>query len=105
MAEVRIQLDWSAGTDTPARPANLVLVQSLRDEYVLTFGHAPPPIEGAMHEDAMDDYLEKNPVKVQQITRLTLPTFTASILVEALGQLLRAREEDGAGSSGQGETG
>ena len=97
MDEVTIQLDWSDARNVVAQPANMVLVQGIRGECVLSFGHAPPPIAMAELDEAETmEFVKNNAIKVQQITRVTLPPHTAKVLVQNLGNLLRAHEGEAA---------
>ena len=80
--EFQVTLDWSVGSDAPAQPVNVVLAQGLGEDVILTFGHAPPPIETAsMTNEQTADFLKDHPVKVLQITRFTLPERVAKILM------------------------
>ena len=95
MIEVSMQFDLTDADEVPSRPANLVFVQKLRGEYALMFGHAPPPAGMVMLGDAeAAEYFKANQIKVHHITRLTMPARTAAILVQALGNLMRASGDE-----------
>ena len=88
-------LDWSVGSDAPAHPVNVVLAQGSGEEVILTFGHAPPPIETAtMTNEQTADFLKDHPVKVLQITRLTLPERVAKLLMVILQANLSGNNAD-----------
>ena len=103
MDEVTVQLDWTDARDVVAQPANVVLVQGLRGEVVLSLGHAPPPIAmAALDEEGVREFVKNNPVKVQQIARITLPVHVAAGLAQTIADLLSAPEEEAAsGASGE----
>ena len=104
MDEVTIQLDWSGARDVVAQPANMVLVQGLRGEFILSFGHAPPPIAMATLDEAETiEFVKNNAIKVQQITRVTLHPHIAKVLVQNLGNLLRAEDGEAASAAGEAE--
>jgi hypothetical protein len=102
-----VNFDWSVARDVPAQPVNLALVQGLSEELVVTFGHAPPPIEAAtMTGEQMTDHLREHPVVVQQITRLTLPLGVARSLAQGLQDALesydaRAKKSASAGAGAE----
>ena len=103
MPKFDIRLDWSGSRDIPTQPANLVVVQAIQSEFVLTFGYAPPPVEAAAGDDAAAAaYFNNNAVKVQQITQLTLPAHAAENLLKGLQNIIRAQKsEAAAGDKGQ----
>ena len=91
----RIELDWSDGDVVPAQPANLVQVQGLGTEVILSFGHVAPPIAmSTMEEDQRDEYLKGHRQKVQQIARFTLSEHVARLLMSILQANLGPREAD-----------
>ena len=88
--DVMIRLDWSAVHAVSAQPANVVLVQGVGEELILSFGHAAPPIALAtMTGEQTTEYLKDHPVPVQQATRLTLPIGTARTLMKGLQEILK----------------
>ena len=84
MEDVTVRLDWSAADDVPVQPANLVIVQTVGTEIVLSFGHAPPPIAMGMVNDQVAEYLKEHRVPVQQVARFTLPVPIATLLMKFL---------------------
>lgn len=80
MADIEAPVDWSAAVGAPVQPANLVLVQGSEDEVFLTFGYAAPPIAMAM----MTDGGRVEPVKVQGVSRVSLPRRVAKVLADGL---------------------
>lgn len=91
--DVMVRLDWTGAREVPARPVNVVLVQGVGDELILSFGHAPPPIAVApMTDDQQAEYLKKHAVEVQQIGRFTLPVNVARTLMRSLQELLESRD-------------
>ena len=79
----------------PAQPANLVLMQGMGTEVILSFGHAPPPVAMAtMEEDQQAEYLKGRHVKVQQIVRFTMPVHVARLLMNILQANLGPRDAD-----------
>ena len=95
MGDTTIQLDWSDADAVPAQAANLVMMQGMGTEVILSFGHAAPPIAMAtMAEDQQGEYLKEHPVKVQQVARFTLPVHVARVLMNVLQANLGPREAD-----------
>ena len=93
--EIMARLDWSEGRDVHAQPANVVLVQSLGEEIILSLGHAPPPIATAtLSGDDLVKFFEETTVPVQGITRFTLPVSTSRVLAKGLEQVLKNRQPD-----------
>lgn len=83
--DVMARLDWSAARTVSTQPANMVLVQGVGEELILSFGHAVPPIALAgMTTEQMNEHLKDHPVAVQQISRFTLPIGTARTLLKGL---------------------
>lgn len=99
--EQTLSLDWTRGRDVVAVPANVVLVQRLRDEVVLSFGHALPPIEVAeMSGEEMSRYFETNKkVPVQRIVRLALTSDAAALLANNLRAIGFSPLEEAAGGT------
>ena len=85
MEDVTVQLDWSAADAVPVLPANLVLVQTVGAEVILSFGHAPPPIAMAsIANEQLGEYLREHRVPVQHVARFTLPVPIATVLMKFL---------------------
>ena len=90
--EITVRLDWSQGKDVHARPVNVVLVQGIGEEVVVSLGHAPPPVETAsLNGDDLTKYFKKAPMSVQQIARFTLAAGMAGTLAKRLEEVLQNR--------------
>ena len=93
MAEVKTRVDWSGARAAPIVAANMVVMQSTGSEVIVTFGHAPPPPEILnMDPEQLDKYLDENPIKVLQITRISLPVDVARDLIRNLKGNLKVDE-------------
>lgn len=78
MADVEAPLDWSDVAGSPVQPANVILVQGSEDEVFLTFGYAAPSIAMAVGDG------ERVAVKIQQVSRVSLPLRVAKVLARRL---------------------
>lgn len=97
--EFQVRLDWSAGSGAPVRPANVVLMQGSGEQVILTFGHAPPPIETAtMTNEQTADFLKEHPIEVSQVVRVTLSESVAKILLATLQANLSENNDEGSTS-------
>lgn len=106
MDGVIVQLDWTGAREVVAQPANVVLVQGLRDEIVVSFGHAPPPVAMAtLDEKETVEFIRNNAIKVQQITRISLSLNAARVLMRGLGGVLAVEEDESAPTEGGAEEG
>ena len=86
-------LVWDGVDSVDARPANVVLVQEMEGDFLVSFGYAPPPVAlMPLDEQESQKYLDKHGVKVNQLTRILLKKHAAAILVGTLenNQSLRA---------------
>ena len=93
--DLTVSLDWTGARAVPAQPANVVLVQGVGDELILSFGHAPPPVAIAtMNKKQMATYLKDHAIEVQQIARFTLPVIAASALMRGIQEILESRGSD-----------
>ena len=94
-AQVEIRLNWGEDADSvPAHPANVVLVQSMGTDLILTIGHATPPIAMAsMTPEQVTEHLRSHAVPIRPVTRLVMPESTARVLVRALQSNLPSEPE------------
>lgn len=80
-----MKLDWDDIASVDARPANVVLVQEMEGDFLVSFGYAPPPVALlSLDEKKGQEYLDENGVKVTQITRILLKGHAAAVLVGTL---------------------
>ena len=80
-----MKMDWDSIASADARPANVVLVQEMEGDFLVTFGYAPPPVALLSLDDKeSQEYLDENAIKVMQITRILLKGHAAAVLVGTL---------------------
>ena len=80
-----IRLDWSAADDVPAQHANVVQVQFLGTDMLLTLGVVLPTIAMAgMTPEQTAEYLRENRLPVRQITKAVLSQEATRVLASHL---------------------
>ena len=100
--DVSIRLDWSEGHTASAQPVNVLLVQSLGEEVILSLGHAPPPLAVVgMNDKQVAEYLKGHGVAVQRISRFTLPIGTARTLLKGLQDVIPTKTSPTAGADAE----
>ena len=83
MANLRAKLKW--GSAEPIRPANVVLVQGIEDEVILSFGCVAPHVAMAvMSEQQAQEFTKEHSLDVEHATRFILPVRVATMLMENL---------------------
>ena len=97
MANLKAKIKW--GASEPIRPANVVLVQGIEDEVILSFGCVAPHIAMAvMNEEQAEEFAKEHSLAVEHATRFILPARVATILMENLKANLdvynKARQDD-----------
>ena len=89
MPTTTVNIDLSRAPSVPTQPVNMVLVQGTGDELFLSLGHFSPPLVMAiMGEEQMSQYMEANPVTLQQLARFSMSPTTARELAKRLQQAL-----------------
>ena len=91
--EFTLTLNWE--DSEPVTPANVVLMQGVGDEVILSFGHATPPaVTAAMTEEEKITYFNDHTVKVAHINRVVVSVIVAKRLLELLQLNLGNAEEE-----------
>ena len=80
-----VRLDWSAADDAPIQQANVVQVQFMGADMVLTLGVVVPPIAMAgMTPEQIAEYLNENSVPVKQAVKILLSKEATGVLARHL---------------------
>ena len=89
MANLKAKIKW--GASEPIRPANVVLVQGIEDEVILSFGCVAPHIAMAvMNEEQAEEFAKEHSLAIEHGTRFILPARVATILMKSLKENLDA---------------
>ena len=92
--QVQIRLDWGDADKIPAQMANVVLIQGLGADLILTLGHALPTVSMAtMSTEQLNEHLKRHPVPVQRTSRFVLPEHAARLLLSSLQGHIRTGED------------
>ena len=76
-----VRLDWSDADNVPVQQANVVQVQFMGTEMLLTLGMALPPIAMAgMTPEQTDKYLREHSIPIRQITKVLLSQEAMKVL-------------------------
>ena len=78
-----VTIAWSSVEDMAVQPVNVLLVQAGSDNHILNLGFMAPPLPG---EQAAD-------LSVRTVARVMLTPDTADMLITALTDNVREREE------------
>ena len=82
-----VRLDWSAADDVPAQRGNVVQIQFMGTEMLLTLGMVLPPIALAgMTPEQTAKYLSEHSLPVRQITKVLLSQEATTVLAGHLQQ-------------------
>ena len=80
-----IRLDWSAADDVPVQRVNVVKVQFMGTDMLLTLGIVLPPVAMSdMNTKQTEKYLRENSVPIKQITRALLSREAVMVLASQL---------------------
>ena len=94
-----VWLDWSAADDAPVQQANVVQVQFMGDDMLLTLGVVVPPIAMAgMTPGQMAEYLDEHTVPVKQIVKTLISQEATRVLAGHLQLTPSPAPTEGAGS-------
>lgn len=78
-----VNITWSGAEDMAVQPVNILLVQAGPDNHVLNLGFLAPPLPGQQTAN----------LSVRVVARVMLTPDTADMLITALKDNVRQREE------------